>query len=194
MKTWAACMAESAEASAERDRRQWLQRVFAGVGTALTLGSRPAHGAWTDDFEPVKPRAAAKPLAPLHWPELALLDGQRWLPESWQGQGAVVVVFATWCAFCQRHNAHVQALHRARPGLRLLGLAQDRDASTVKAYMARHRYTFPVALDGQQVLRAKLTSRRTLPMTMLLDGQGQVRLAIPGEMFEADVLALNPPA
>lgn len=125
------------------------------------------------------------------WPEIPLLDGGSLSPASWQGQPAVVVFWATYCAFCKRHNAHVDKLHRASRGqpLRVLGVALDGDAGAVRRYMAVNGYSFPVALDGGD-LRRRLTQRRVIPMTCVIDRQGRLLQAIPGEMVEDDVLGL----
>jgi hypothetical protein len=40
------------------------------------------------------------------------------------------------------------------------------------------------------MLRSQLTDRRVIPMTCLVDRNGRPGLCIPGEMAEADVLAL----
>jgi thiol-disulfide isomerase/thioredoxin len=127
----------------------------------------------------------------IEWPALRLLDGSTLLPSAWQGIAAVVVIWATWCPYCQHHNAHLDKLHRTlgdRP-LRIVGLAIDGDEPAVRRYMARHGYAFPVTLDAEP-LRSRLTARRTVPMTFVIDARGRLMQAIPGEMFEADVLEL----
>jgi hypothetical protein len=68
-------------------------------------------------------------------------------------------------------------------------VAQDADAERVRRYMAGNRYEFPVALDGG-TLRQRLTPRRVIPMTCVIDPQGRLLQAIPGEMHEEDVLGL----
>lgn len=135
--------------------------------------------------------APGEPPPAIEWPEIRLLDGGVLSPDSWHLQPSVVVFWATYCPFCQRHNAHVDRLHRESRGqpLRVLGVALDGDAASVRHYMARHHYTFPVALDGGD-LRHRLTTRRVMPMTCLIDQQGRLLQAIPGEMSEADVLGL----
>ncbi len=171
---------------------------------AWALGAAAAPAAWSaavdaddwGDAPPSPPNPPNPPLPPMVWPDLALLNGQTWPGAGWVGQPAVVVVFATWCPFCRRHLAAVQALRKARPGLRVLGLAQDRGVAAVQAYLARQGASnpLPVVMDSTGALRSRLTARRTLPMTVLLDGQGRVGPAIPGEMTAADLLALNPRA
>jgi thiol-disulfide isomerase/thioredoxin len=131
------------------------------------------------------------PAPAIDWPAIHLLDGSTLTPSSWQGQAAVVVFWATYCPFCKRHNAHVDKLHRALQGqaLRVLGVALDGDADAVRRYMAGNGYQFPVTLDDG-TLRKRFTARRVIPMTCVLDRQGRLLQAIPGEMFEDDVMGL----
>jgi thiol-disulfide isomerase/thioredoxin len=134
---------------------------------------------------------SAEPGARIDWPPIELIDGRTLEPAAWAGQAAVVVFWATDCAYCQRHNVHVDKLYRATRGqpLRVLGVALDTDADAVRRLVAARGYGFPVALDGSQ-LRQRLTPRRVIPMTCLLDRSGRLLQAIPGEMSEDDVLGL----
>lgn len=127
----------------------------------------------------------------VEWPTLRLLDGSALEPASWRDGPAVVVLWATFCPFCKRHNAHIDKLHAQTrgQGLRVLGVALDKDEQKVRQYMVSNGYRFPVAMDAGQ-LRHRLTARRVIPMTFLLDRQGRLVQAIPGEMFEEDVLEL----
>jgi hypothetical protein len=73
--------------------------------------------------------------------------------------------------------------------LRVLGVAIDADADLVRRTVAGNGYQFPVTLDGG-LLRQRFTARRVIPMTCVLDRQGRLLQAIPGEMAEDDVLGL----
>ena len=132
---------------------------------------------------------SAEPGAPIDWPVISVLDGDKLDPASWRGKPAIVVFWATYCPYCKRHNAHIEKLYRATQGqsLRVLGVALDTDEGAVRGYMAINGYSFPVALDGG-VLRQRLTPRRVIPMTCVLDRLGRMVQAIPGEMAEDDVL------
>ena len=154
------------------------QLLAAGVVLPWTQAARAQQGQ-----EPVHKA--------IDWPVLQLLDGTTLSPSSWQGQAAIVVFWATYCPFCKRHNAHIDKLVQAVRGqpLRVLGVALDSDAEAVRRYMASNRYQFPVTVDGD-ALRRRFTSRRIIPMTCLLDQQGRLVQAIPGEMTEDDVLGL----
>lgn len=126
------------------------------------------------------------------WPEVTLLDGSRLPATHWAGHAAVVVFWSTTCPFCKRHNQHVEKLFRAADPrtLAVLGVARERDAASVKRYAASQGYTFPITLDHAP-LAAALSLRRMIPLTVTVDRQGRLLQAIPGEMFEEDVLELQ---
>jgi len=150
-------------------RRRWLRGLPALAATA----------------------AGAATVPPIAWPTLFAPDGRAVDIAGWQGVPVVVVFWATWCAFCERHNARVDQLHRTLDParLRVLGVALDRDGAAVQRYLRRHDYRFPVVLDGGQ-LRTRFTPRRIIPMTCTVDAEGRLRQCIPGEMAEDDVMEL----
>jgi thiol-disulfide isomerase/thioredoxin len=158
---------------ADASRRQWLQALS---GAALAA-------AWAT-------AGAAAPAAPrITWPPLMTVDGQPLVLTP--GVPVLVVFWATWCGYCLRHNAHVDRLHRSVDAtrLRVLGVAEERSAAAVQAYMRRQGYQFPVVLEEGR-LRPQFTSRRTVPMTCPVDADGRPGLCIPGEMAEDDVMGL----
>jgi hypothetical protein len=159
-------------------RRRWLRGLVAGA--AASVGAVPVPA-------PAQPGGAAA----FEWPAVTLLDGTVWTPESWHGQAGVVVVWATWCAFCHRHNPHVEKLWRtvqARP-IRVLGVSLDRDPDLVRRHARERGYTFPTTIVAES-LRVGLAPRRVTPTTVTFDRRGVLLQRIPGEMFEEDVLAL----
>lgn len=134
--------------------------------------------------------APAAPGEPVRWPALTLLDGTPW--QATAGRPQVVVFWSLSCPFCQRHNVHVEKLHRAslaRPGPGVLTAVRERDAAAVRRHLAQHGWSFPVTLDGAP-LAAALGSRRVVPLTVVVDSHGRLRQSIPGEMFEEDVMEL----
>ncbi len=133
--------------------------------------------------------APAAPGEPVRWPEVTLLDGARWAPAADRAQ--VVVFWSVTCPFCKRHNAHVDKLYRAAGdgGPQVLTVSRDRDAAAVRRYLAANGYAFPVSLD-QDAMAAALSTRRIIPLTLLVDRRGRLKQAIPGEMFEEDVMEL----
>jgi thiol-disulfide isomerase/thioredoxin len=134
---------------------------------------------------------AVKPGQTVPWPDMELLGGGRFGAAQADGHAVVVVFWTTTCPFCRRHNQHVEKLHRAAAGkrLRVLGVARETDAALVAHYAQAQGYTFPITLN-QPGLAALLSPRRVVPVTVTVDRQGRLKQAVPGEMFEEDLLEL----
>lgn len=153
------------------------RRLLAAAGAGLVAGRAEA-----------RPQASGTPFV---WPDLVLADGLVLPATAWHDTAAVVVFWATWCGFCRRHNARMEGLHQASQGLalRVLGVCIDADADAARRYMQQHGFHFPV-LAEQAALRGRFTDREIIPTTGLIDRRGLLRQVIPGEMAQADVMAL----
>jgi thiol-disulfide isomerase/thioredoxin len=153
---------------------------------ALALGTTAAAAA----MAPPTRAAGHGPETPA-WPRIVLLDGSTIEPGDWRGQAIVLVVWATYCPYCRRHNPRIEALHRASAGrpLRVLGAALDHDPALVMRHARERGYTFPITLDAEP-LRERFGLRRVIPTTVIFDRRGRLLQRIPGEMAEGDVLAL----
>lgn len=167
-------------------RRQVLQALGAGAAASLG-GPAVAAPAGPDDSA----ATATPPDSPLPMPAWHLLDGPVWSPAELQDTALVLVYFSTTCGYCRRHNQRLDGLARATRGqaLRVLGVAEDTDAERVRQHWREQGHAFPVTLSDDG-LRARLTRRRVIPLTLVLDRTGRLRELIPGEMAEADVLGL----
>ncbi len=122
------------------------------------------------------------------WPAgVSLVDGSAWQARA--GHAVIAVFWSLDCSYCERHNMHVEKLHRAAASqpLQVLGVVRSGDAVAVRRRLRERGWTFPVTLDSGP-LSETLTARRSVPMTVTVDRSGRLREQIPGEMFEADVL------
>jgi len=110
-------------------------------------------------------------------------------PQGANCASVVVEYRASGCPLCKRQNPHLQALRQAQRarGLRVLTFSIDRSADVARAYVAEHRYTFPVAMASAQSERWFV--RRGLPMLYVVGSDGRVVFEKPGEMFPEDVAA-----
>jgi thiol-disulfide isomerase/thioredoxin len=125
------------------------------------------------------------------WQDVPLVDGTVLRADTLRGHAVVVEFWASWCPFCSRQNPHLQALWEAQParGLRVLTFSIDRDAALARAYVAGHRYTFPVAMASAQSQRW-FGRRKGLPMLYVVGNDGRIVFEEAGEMFPEDVAAL----
>ncbi len=165
------------------DRRAWA--IGATLAATLVLPGLQVRAQSAGDG------AAALPKA-VDWPAVPLLDGSVIEPADWMGRVSLLEFWATWCPFCQRQNAHLSKLHRSlrEQGLRVLAVSVDGDADKVGRYMQGNGYGFPVALDSASGLRARITTRKVIPLTCVIDRRGRLAQVVPGEMFEEDLFDL----
>lgn len=148
-------------------------------------------GAALGPLLPAAPALATARGERVQWPEIRLLDGRPFGAAQVRDRAVVLVFFSLSCSYCERHNVHVEKLHRAAAGrpLSVLGAVRERDPEAVRRHMGERGWTFPVTLDGA-ALGAALGARRSVPLTLTIDREGLLRESIPGEMFEDDVLGL----
>lgn len=127
----------------------------------------------------------------IEWRDVPLVDGSLLRADMVRGHAVVVEFWASWCPFCRRQNPHLQALWDARraSGLRMLTFSIDRDAALARAYVAEHRYSFPVAMASAQSERW-FGAREGLPMLYVVGRDGRIAFAEAGEMFPEDIAAL----
>jgi len=158
--------------------RSLVARASAVVLVLLLLGAGPAI-------------AAGPARTEVNWSGLKLAAGTQLDPARLKGSPVIVVFWATWCGFCERHNARVDRLHRALGGQpqQVLGVAIDGNAESVGRFVRAKGWTFPVAVDDGSI-RRQFTARRMVPMTCLVDAAGTIGQCIPGEMSDDDVMSL----
>lgn len=108
--------------------------------------------------------------------------GQRLTADSLRGKVVLVNVWATWCPPCRAEMPALQQLATAYApqGMVLLGLSVDRGpAEEVDAFLRERGITYPVAIVGDDVIRA-FGGVRGYPTSYLLDRDGVVRHTVMG--------------
>lgn len=162
----------------------WLDRrrtLAALAGTAL------GPAAWS----PLR----ASPAAPgelVQWPQVTLLDGGPWGAAQAEGKAVVAVFWSVTCAYCRKHNAHIELLRQAAAGqpLELVTVVRENDPQAVQGIMSHQGWRFAVTLDNLP-MSAALSMRKLTPITVTVDRRGRLMQVIPGEMSEDDVLGLQ---
>jgi thiol-disulfide isomerase/thioredoxin len=108
--------------------------------------------------------------------------GQQLTADSLRGNVVLVNVWATWCPPCRAEMPALQQLATAYApqGMVLLGLSVDRGpAGDVDAFLRERGITYPVAIVGDEVIRA-FGGVRGYPTSYLLDRDGVVRHTVMG--------------
>ena len=126
------------------------------------------------------------------WRDVQLINGRTLKAANLNGSAVVVQIWASWCPFCAAQNPHVQRLHDtySSRGLKVLAFSIDQTEQAAREYVAKHGYTFNVAMRSDDVDRW-FGRNRTLPETYVVDAKGRVVFVHRGEMFPEDIAALS---
>jgi peroxiredoxin len=170
-----------------------LALVFAA---ALGAGCGPSTPA------PAHPSAAAglKLGAPATDFTLRDVDGKDVRLSDFSGKVVLIDFWATWCVPCEAAIPHLQELYvqnRDR-GFVVLGVAMDgpETIAGVAPFARRYNLTFPVLLDEETKVVGMYNPKRTAPLSVLIDRQGQIARTRQGfnagdeKLIEADVKGL----
>lgn len=106
-------------------------------------------------------------------------------------QVAVVNVWASWCGPCLEELPLLDELdQRLAPEARILAVSVDRRPGPARAVAERLELQLPLGLDAEGAWVARYAPE-ALPMTFLVDGQGEVLQAWSGELHADDVAELE---
>src|SRR5262245_21865273 len=106
---------------------------------------------------------------------LPLLDGKRFRLAENQGRPVFINFWATWCPPCLDELPAMERLwreHKER-GLVMLAISLDTNPKLVAPYVAKHGFTFQVAIDSKFDV-SNAYGVRALPATVLVDRRGQL--------------------
>ena len=90
--------------------------------------------------------------------------------------------WATWCPSCRIEMPGFQAVYdrKRSQGLVVLGISTDAGGSDgVRAFLAAHHITYPVAMASASVVR-DFGGANVLPTSFLIDRQGRIRNEVRG--------------
>ena len=111
------------------------------------------------------------------WRDVTLLDGRTLKAAELSGKPVVVQIWASWCPFCGAQNPHMQKLHDAyvNRGLTVLAFSIDRTEQAAKDYLAKHGYTFNVAMHSADADRWFGRTGRARNVCRRRQGQSRIR-------------------
>jgi peroxiredoxin len=148
-----------------RPRAGALRNILATIAVGLVIVGliwffdRPGGGFGSD---PITLSAAATGPAPRvgkEAPDFRVrdLDGQYFQLSEVRGSPVWISFWATWCPSCRAENPDIDAVYREKrdEGLVLITLSIGESADTVRDYMERTGFTFPVGLDQDTAIAAR---------------------------------------
>ena len=123
--------------------------------------------------------------------KLQSIQGESLGPEQWTKRNTIVQVWATWCSYCRTQNKYLEQLREKVPAeqLNIVTISVDRRAESVKDYMERNQYTFPVVMMTPELSKA-IGRRRGVPELYVLNPQGRVIQKDYGLMVDLDFFDL----
>ena len=93
-----------------------------------------------------------------------------------RGQPVLINIWATWCYPCRVEMPSINALYQdyQTKGLAIVAIATDQEGKPIVApFLQAYRLTFPVLLDPQNMLGARL-QMSGIPTSYLLDKRGRI--------------------
>jgi cytochrome c biogenesis protein CcmG/thiol:disulfide interchange protein DsbE len=105
-----------------------------------------------------------------------------------KGKVVVVKFFAKYCEPCKRTLPAIEKLHKDHAEIVVIGVAEDEHEAEAKEVVDAYHLSFPVVHDASNVLAARWRVRE-LPVTYVIDGQGNVAWVGGPEKTESELVA-----
>jgi peroxiredoxin len=123
-------------------------------------------------------------------PSLRLRDisGHTFRLAEHKGKVVLINFWATWCAPCRTEIPELvtwQRKYRSR-GLQVIGITYPpQTRSEVLKFISRANVNFPIVL-GTKATKLLFTSSETLPITLVIDSEGNICDVIEGVVFQEE--------
>lgn len=110
------------------------------------------------------------------------VNGAEFAIDELRGKVVLLNFFATWCGPCLQELPHIQELWRqygSRADFALLVIGREESDESVRAFMEKHGYTFPVAADPERSVYSRF-AEELIPRTYLVARDGKIHYATTG--------------
>ena len=119
---------------------------------------------------------------------LELLGGGEVALSDYRGGWVVLNYWATWCAPCVKEMPELSALHDAREGLVVLGLAyEDVEDADFDRFLADAPVSYPILKVDVYNPPEPFGPPKVLPTTIILDPEGKAVKAFLGPVTREDI-------
>ena len=111
---------------------------------------------------------------------LSLLDGGEQNLSDYRGRFVLLNFWASWCGPCREETPDLQRLSEQVPGLAVLGVNQQEDPASVRAFVKEIQPKYPILLDRSGEVSLGYRVGLGLPVTFLVDPDGVIQRIYPG--------------
>jgi len=106
---------------------------------------------------------------------LPLLDGGNASLSSYKGKVVVLNFWATWCPPCREEMPSMDILYKRfkDQGLEILAVDIGENLNTVRQFIQKNKYSFPVLLDTTRQTSA-IYGVEAIPTSFIIDREGKI--------------------
>ncbi|MCL2704829.1 MAG: TlpA family protein disulfide reductase [Spirochaetaceae bacterium] len=103
------------------------------------------------------------------------LNGNEVSLSNYQGKVIMLNFWATWCPPCRNEMPSMESLHKKMENSNFVMLAVNiqEKSSTVKEFIQKNKYSFPIILDEKGAAAEKYQIR-AIPTTYIIDPKGKI--------------------
>ncbi len=119
------------------------------------------------------------------------LDGSAAELTEFRGRYVLLNFWASWCGPCRGETPALQAFFEQQaPGLVVIGVNQQEEAETARAFAESFGVTYPIALDADGQVSGAYRVTTGLPVSFLIDPDGVIQGIHLGALTDSDLADL----
>jgi peroxiredoxin len=168
------------------------------LGAAAGCG--PATTAGPGEKSPAEASGAGNDQVELSDFTLKDVDGRAHSLSDYLGKNVIVISFwATWCEPCKKEMVQLQQLYNAHAdkGVMMISISMDEPETQgdVRPYVKQRGYTYPILIDAESQVTARLNPRNAAPFTLIIDKSGKIvwthESYVPGDEVKLEKAVLQ---
>ena len=116
------------------------------------------------------------------------LEGNEVKLEDYRGKGVLLNFWATYCPPCEKEMPYLESAYKdyKDKGIEILAVDVGEPRILVNQFVSKKELSFPVLLDWNGDT-ADLYEVHTLPVTFLINEEGEITEKISGELTEENI-------
>ena len=159
------------------EAENWAKRLSGylldwGIALGLTVLGFWAFSVW---------RSPNLPEVAPDW-KLSSIQGEEISLSDYRGKTLVLNFWATWCQPCIMEIPTFEKFSNEHPDIPVLGIAVDGTPESLLRFSKQHNMTYPIVIATPEV--EKNYQVTTLPMTVIVGPEGEIKNAHVGLMLE----------